>query len=163
MTRRLLYIFCFFSAIVFVSCKKDKGEYPSIINTPTPFVEYRGSFIGNYNGTLTHTSYYTEPPITATQHNYTTTTTNNVLNTISKSTTEDSVLISGNPLCEFPIRANGLYDINNQTEVLNNRTGTSSYHIKFINDSVYIYFSRAALTMPHITGYNIYKFSGKKQ
>ncbi len=139
----------------FIGCKKKEANSNDITQTPiTPFVEYRDSFTGVYKGTE-----YTSQDVNynGTQMPPDSVTNFNVLDTIIKSTTNDSNIISKRYHQEFHISATGKWNYKNPSNY-----PLELYNFRYRNDSIYFYRLKTLHSGPN-NYYYTFIFNGKKQ
>ncbi|MEO6305013.1 MAG: hypothetical protein ABIP51_17760 [Bacteroidia bacterium] len=128
MQRQILF-FLLVLFVAFIACKKDSAK-PSSNTTNPPiisFVEYRNPFVGVYIGI------YTDQHWTNSLGGQIDTTLNFTV-TVSKDTSNDSLLNSSLISCPFKVNGNGKGSSRN----CNYGNSTYSYPCWFKNDSIYL-------------------------
>ena len=121
-----------FLLAVSVACKKDTNPITTVPDPlPQPFIEYRDPFVGTFKGSL-FSSY--DVNYGGIQGPADTITTYNVTDTITKSLSNDSNIVSKLFNREFHVSANGQWNYYHPEYPI-----LEIYNIRFRNDSVYIY------------------------
>ncbi len=158
--KRAIYIVCFAACVLFVTCKKTiKKEdiHTPPLKIPVPFVEYRSSFAGAYQGVYSKISARTMWGNSL--PNDTIAYDGNSLSQVTLSTGNDSSLKASLPLREFHMNANGKW-VNQSRKCVG--CPDSLYRVTLRNDSFYLFISYNSGSHPN-TIYYYTSFRGKKQ
>ena len=155
--------------LFFTNCRKDIGLTPTPTAAPTPqptpFVEYRDPFLGEYTGVMTTITQTVAYFSSGGYQIFDTITNLNITTQITKSTVTNTVILSTNPSGTFGVLSTGEYSYSAPPSLPHPYTPQlQNYKIRFRNDSVYIYTTK--MYQPIYRQKDVYyrtTFNGKKQ